>query len=292
MSSEEIEAGHRKELKALEGEKRATLKKTKATAGKGKKGKEKLAEVEAQFATKLKELQEKHSNELAALSETTAEGAAASTAAGPVSSTTDGGGGTDPEEERERKQKQAKARKKREKAKEKERERELQIERENAEMGPSARQMEVDQIQQQIASLGLQIVEIPSDGNCLYRAVAAHSGSNYQETRKLCADTLMKNEAEFAPFCEYDDDKVPDFNQYVERVRSSSDWGGHLELRVLSLALQKHIFVYSAQTKEPLHIKPDGGEAEDAKPIRLSYHLHYYALGEHYNQVVEATETA
>lgn len=286
MSTEEIEARHRKEIKALDGEKRATLKKTKATTGKGKKGKEKLAEVEAEFATKLKELQEKQSKELAALSETTAAGSASD-----APGTAQGGAGTNPEEE-ERERKQAKARKKREKAKEKERERELQIERENAEAGPSDRQMEVDQIQQQISPLGLQIVEIPSDGNCLYRAVAAHSGSNYQETRKLCADTLLKNEAEFAPFCEYDDNKVPDFRRYVERVRSSSDWGGHLELRVLSVALQKHILVYSAQTKEPLLIRPDGGEADDDKPIRLSYHLHYYALGEHYNQVVETTEAS
>lgn len=103
----------------------------------------------------------------------------------------------------------------------------------------------------------------------------------------LCADTLLKNESEFAPFCEYDDDKIPDFTHYVDRVRSSSDWGGHLELRVLSVALQKHILVYSAQTKEPLHIKPEQCENDD-DPIRLSYHLHYYALGEHYNRVVKA----
>ena len=44
MSLEEIQARHRKEIKALDGEKRATLKKTKATAGKGKKAKDMLAE--------------------------------------------------------------------------------------------------------------------------------------------------------------------------------------------------------------------------------------------------------
>lgn len=102
----------------------------------------------------------------------------------------------------------------------------------------------------------------------------------------VCADTLLRHESEFAPFCEYDDEKVPDFAHYVERVRNSSDWGGHLELRVLSLALKKHIVVYSAQSTEPLHVKPADGE-EDDEPIRLSYHLHYYALGEHYNQVVK-----
>ena len=101
----------------------------------------------------------------------------------------------------------------------------------------------------------------------------------------LCADTLLSNEDEFAPFCEFDE-KVPDFAAYVDRIRNSSDWGGHLELRVLSIALQKHILVYSMQSKEPLHLQPDNVPNDD-DPIRLSYHLHYYALGEHYNQVVK-----
>eukprot|EP00562_Extubocellulus_spinifer_P029590 CAMPEP_0178724982 /NCGR_PEP_ID=MMETSP0699-20121125/26403_1 /TAXON_ID=265572 /ORGANISM="Extubocellulus spinifer, Strain CCMP396" /LENGTH=42 /DNA_ID= /DNA_START= /DNA_END= /DNA_ORIENTATION= len=40
---DDLRARQKKELKALEGEKRNHLKKTKATAGKGKKGKEALA---------------------------------------------------------------------------------------------------------------------------------------------------------------------------------------------------------------------------------------------------------
>ena len=139
--------------------------------------------MEAEFAAKLKELEEKHAKEIAEAEGSGApsgEAAAATTseeAADPVTE-----GATAEEEERERKQ--AKARRKREKAKEKERERELAIERENAEAGPSMRQIEVEQIQNQISPLGFTIAEIPSDGNCLYRAVAAHSGSSYQQTRK------------------------------------------------------------------------------------------------------------
>lgn len=41
-SREETEARHRKELKALDGEKRAAVKKAKATGGKGKKAKDLL----------------------------------------------------------------------------------------------------------------------------------------------------------------------------------------------------------------------------------------------------------
>jgi len=108
----------------------------------------------------------------------------------------------------------------------------------------------------------------------------------------LCADTLLEKEDEFAPFCEYTD-TIPDFATYVDRVRNSSDWGGHLELRVLSLALHKHILVYSVQSKEPLRIEPsDHTAADDPDPIRLSYHLHYYALGEHYNRVVKESEVS
>ena len=118
------------------------------------------------------------------------------------------------------------------------------------------------------------------DELCLLNVLFIFSGN-------LCADTLLKKEEEFAPFCEYDE-KAPDFAGYVDRVRNSSEWGGHLELRALSLALQKHIIVYSVQSREPLHIQPEDMTTEDTDPIRLSFHLHYYALGEHYNRVVKA----
>lgn len=112
-----------------------------------------------------------------------------------------------------------------------------------------------------------------------------------------CADVLEAHEDDFSPFCELSD-AVPDFGTYVRRVRSSADWGGHLELRALSIALQRPVVVYSAQSPEPLRIEEqqlqppqqqrqgddEGASSDD--PIRLSFHRSYYALGEHYNQVV------
>lgn len=92
---------------------------------------------------------------------------------------------------------------------------------------------------------------------------------------------LEQNEDEFAPFVEFSDE-VTSYQQYVDRVRSSSDWGGHLELRALSMGLSRGIVVYSA-TQPKLVL---GDESDSA--VLLSYHLHYYSLGEHYNQVVPA----
>jgi OTU domain-containing protein 6 len=113
----------------------------------------------------------------------------------------------------------------------------------------------------------------------LFWHLFVHAGS-------LCADTLKANQEEFSPFCEYNDD-ISSFDEYVEMVRNSAEWGGHLELRALGMALDRPIQVYSvASGKDPLTIHEDSKSNQE--PILLSYHLHYYALGEHYNQVIKA----
>jgi OTU domain-containing protein 6 len=98
---------------------------------------------------------------------------------------------------------------------------------------------------------------------------------------------LKQHEDEFGAFVEFTD-SVSNYDQYVEQVRSSSEWGGHVELRALSVALRRPIIIYSAREKEPLVLQDTNHLDDTALPIRLSYHLHYYALGEHYNQVVDA----
>ena len=103
----------------------------------------------------------------------------------------------------------------------------------------------------------------------------------------LCADTLALHQEELEPFCEYSNpDEVSSFDGYVEQVRHSAEWGGHLELRALSIGLQRSIHVYSVPNgSQPLTIDPPSSTSSQ-DPLRLSYHLHYYALGEHYNHVV------
>ena len=108
------------------------------------------------------------------------------------------------------------------------------------------------------------------------------------KTGSLCADTLLEHQDEFAPFCEYTD-AISTFEEYVGQVRDSAEWGGHLELRALGIALNRPIYVYSVQSgTKPLAIHEDSdSDHVDKQPILLSYHLHYYALGEHYNQVIK-----
>jgi OTU domain-containing protein 6 len=210
--------------------------------------------------------------------------------------------------------KQEKARQKRAKQRQAELERHNRIAQETANAGPSRRDVELEQLQQQICSSAhahYTIAEIPADGHCLYRAVAAQlninnthntSQEDYRSVRGICADRLLQHADEYAPFAELDDeDGSNNFANYCERVRSGTEWGGHLEIRALATALQRPIHIYSVAAAAAVNgytvVEPEEDQAQqlycnndnnnaEREPIRLSYHVHYYALGEHYNQVV------
>ena len=187
MTREEIESKHKKALKALDGERRAAVKKAKAL--KGKKGKEALAAVEEEYDGKQKALQATLEHELAALSLGGDEGVAESNA-GPdgsveggigspseaatiatTATTASNGDGDDDAAARERKL--AKARKKREKQREREAEKERQIAEETANAGPSMRDVELDQLENILTPLSLAISPVQADGHCMYRSIAA-----------------------------------------------------------------------------------------------------------------------
>lgn len=245
-----------------------------------------VCSTEKEFEEKLKQLQAKHAGELGdidtdAVSAAPAESSSKATQEQPPEEAVPIA--VDPEEEA-RQRKIEKARRKREKQREKEQQREREIAEETANAGPSPRDVENAQIMQRLTPLNLEIAEVAADGHCLYRAVGAHLGQTFDDVRTLCASTLQEHADDFMPFCEYTE-VAPDFDAYVNQVKSSAEWGGHLELRALSLALKKQVHVYSANSPTALVIGQDEVK-EDDSPIRLSYHLHYYALGEHYNQVV------
>lgn len=151
-----------------------------------------LHSVEAEYETKLKELKSRHDAEMQSgvAAEAGVEATTTTTSTTEeqvqqqqkIEETVDDK--TDAEaEDVARKRKQEKARRKREKAREKELEREQRIAKETAEAGPSPRDLENAVILQQLEPLRLKIKEVTADGHCLYRAVAAQCGSDYQDMR-------------------------------------------------------------------------------------------------------------
>ena len=264
---EELQSKHRKELKSLEGEKRAAIKKAKST--KGKKSKELLKELEEQYETKLQTLQAKYATEAAELQ--ASSGDAASPAVEETAATA-----VEPEPPSESKQssKQSKKIAKRQQQRQRELEKQKEIEQELQDAGPSARDVELEQIQQHLPDQYV-VQDVTADGHCLYRAVGVQLSQDYQQVRHFVADALTEFQDDYAAFLE------DDLASYEHKLRNTAEWGGQLELQVLARKLERPIWVYTS--RETLRF---GEEYGDADPIRLSYHTSYYSLGEHYNVVV------
>lgn len=76
------------------------------------------------------------------------------------------------------------------------------------------------------------------------------------------------------------------YEEYCLNIKNSSEWGGEMELTAFSELFQREVLVFSTSFNT-LSFKPQKNSLIDEIPARLSYHKHYYHLGEHYNSVVE-----
>ena len=103
---------------------------------------------------------------------------------------------------------------------------------------------------------------------------------------RLTSDLLLSQPDEFKPFISMEYMEDAEFEDYCEKMATTPKWGGQVEITALSRALQKPIEVIQAEGPI-LQVGQD--EFHGLKPIVLTYHRHYYGLGEHYNSVQSNT---
>lgn len=143
--------------------------------------------------------------------------------------------------------------------------------------------------------------EIRPDGHCLFSAVAdqlesrgvplrsapgaGEDGPGYKVVRKAAASWIEQHGDDFAPFLE------EELGSYVERMRDTAEWGGHLELLALARAYNLEINVVRNGPTEKIEAGEEGGGGRggDTEKIWLAYYRHGYGLGEHYNSLRTAT---
>ncbi|KAF8820821.1 OTU family cysteine protease [Cardiosporidium cionae] len=158
--------------------------------------------------------------------------------------------------------------------------------------------LEKEDIIEYLSDLNMVIHDIAADGHCLYKAVAhqlqfvniedeeasTSSTFSYKILRSMTADFIYAKKYEFLPFLDefYSDEE--NFRNYCNLIRDTAEWGGDLELRALSLLLQRPIFIYKGLDTSKLYIH--GEEFLPATPLRLAYLRHAYTLGEHYNSII------
>ncbi|XP_076232746.1 deubiquitinase OTUD6B [Calliopsis andreniformis] len=190
----------------------------------------------------------------------------------------------------------SKAQRRRDKKANAERERNQRIIEEEALNVFGKRNVELQTIKKILYDRGLMIYEIPSDGHCLYNAVAhqlkviGETPLTFQELRMKTALYLRENMNEFLPFIsnpDSDDLLSPEqYNKYCDDVANTSAWGGAIELQVLSHLLKCPIEVVQA-SGAPYII---GDNYNNDKKMILTYHRHMYELGAHYNSVTKYVE--
>jgi len=178
-------------------------------------------------------------------------------------------------------------------AQEIEREKRISQEKQN---NPSQKELEEKELKAKLQPLFLDFKQIPPDGNCLYAAIADQlelqghqvEKNHYLYLRKLTADYMLRHADEFMPFLDIPSGKAlneGEFRRYCNEIENSSSWGGQLELKALSSALELPILVYTADADSP-PIEMGAEFLSSVEPLRLSYHRHAYSLGEHYNSVI------
>ncbi|KAJ8679937.1 hypothetical protein QAD02_015724 [Eretmocerus hayati] len=188
----------------------------------------------------------------------------------------------------------SKAQKRRDKKENAERERNQRIIEQEALNIHGKRNVETQAILNILIQRNLRMHEIPSDGHCLYNAVAHQLKLigdtpvlGFSDLRKKTAIYLRENSDNFLPFIdnpESDDLLSPEqYQKYCDKVSETNAWGGAIELQVLSCVLKCPIEVIQA-SGAPYIV---GAEYESSRKLVLTYHRHMYQLGAHYNSVTK-----
>jgi len=133
----------------------------------------------------------------------------------------------------------------------------------------------VSQLRECLKKKGLEIIEMPPDGNCLFHSVAdqIYGDHDYHDVvRKLCMDYMEKERNHYSQFV------TEDFTSYISRKRQPSVHGNHLELQAITEIYSRPVEIYAID-ENPLNIF-QGNYEVDSPSIMLSYHY-----GNHYNSV-------
>ena len=133
-------------------------------------------------------------------------------------------------------------------------------------------------------AIGLHVVEVEPDGNCLFRAIAHQfylDSEKHAELRAACVQHMAKNRERFEVFC------TTNFDHHLRRMAMDGTWAAELEVRAMEEIYDRVFSIYSSDSKEakPLPLNTNFDERQllgvDVETVKLSYH------GNHYNSIFD-----
>ena len=169
---------------------------------------------------------------------------------------------------------------------------------ENANFGKSPKYLENYYINQYLSSNNLKSIDIKSDGSCLFQAIIEStlpekslSHLTSSKIRSQVADHLIGNKEQYLPFMELDSDKNETFESYIEKLRNSEIWGGHLEIISMAKILDLEITVvqWNGQKGTDVQRFVDEGRSESSNSYSGKCTILFYkhlSQSSHYNGAV------
>jgi len=153
----------------------------------------------------------------------------------------------------------------------------------DAQSANSDRTRELDLLAAVLNTKSLCMIEIVSDGDCMYNAVGhqlkltSRVEKNASELRHLAADVIRENESIFLPYI----NENQSLHEYCKEIEHTKVWGGELELKALSTSFQKPIIVVQADGREVCF--GEEYKTNAAPSLTIVYMKHALSAGAHYN---------
>eukprot|EP01053_Blabericola_migrator_P004063 Blabericola_migrator_1__4062@NODE_2239_length_3070_cov_133_593407_g464_i1_p1_GENE_NODE_2239_length_3070_cov_133_593407_g464_i1NODE_2239_length_3070_cov_133_593407_g464_i1_p1_ORF_typecomplete_len277_score41_51OTU/PF02338_19/4_8e03OTU/PF02338_19/2_5e21Peptidase_C65/PF10275_9/7_6e02Peptidase_C65/PF10275_9/7_2e06GGACT/PF06094_12/0_0035GGACT/PF06094_12/2_3e03DUF2911/PF11138_8/0_5DUF2911/PF11138_8/1_3e02ResB/PF05140_14/0_15_NODE_2239_length_3070_cov_133_593407_g464_i117682598 len=141
-------------------------------------------------------------------------------------------------------------------------------------------------MQRRLDREGLTTFQIASDGNCLFRAIEHQlslftaeekdalgipKATGFRDLRRIAAHRFQTHPDEYSFFLDESDDGS--VQHYINQLKDSDEWGGELEIRLLSDALNIPIDVYTADEKISYN------ESADVNSLKIAFYKHMMASG-------------
>lgn len=88
---------------------------------------------------------------------------------------------------------------------------------------------------------------VEGDGNCLFRSLELAFGENFKDIRKKVCDFMQNNynkrikDTTIRQWIKFESDMG--VNDYVEKMRKDGEWGGAIEIMVITKIFNVNVFV-------------------------------------------------
>jgi len=141
---------------------------------------------------------------------------------------------------------------------------------------------DIDPFAHAMASMGLRVRRVSSDGNCLFRSIAFcvwGDEEHHTYLRRLVCEHMLAHRSHFGLYTD------GSFDRWLEDMRQNGCWGGELCIQAAEEILDRPIKVFSSENpSQPMNLIHNNValafHLTHVKPICLSYHgrSHYNAL--------------